>query len=755
MAGSSNAPSGKWTPYQGDEIEALIRYKGFTDQTGNISEPGEKVIGETFRIMEMCGNPTAAANTDTGLVIGYVQSGKTLSFTSVAALAKDNYYRLVIIIAGTSVPLSEQSSERVKKDLRYDDRYDRKWTVIKNASSADDRSTIKLKLDQWNDPAVSNDECSTILLTVMKNSKRLRGLTAMLRQLTLSGVPTLIIDDESDQASLNTRASANANDGIAVNEGEASVIYTRINELRDLFDHHTFLQYTATPQANLFINILDRLSPNFIKLLTPGKGYTGGKAFFIEHPELVRVIPATDIPSNQNVVTEPPATLGYALRIYFLGVAAGEIKNDGNNRSMMVHPSRLTGTQALYMSWIRNIRNSWVRLLESNDDDEKSELILEFKAPYDDLKKSVGEDLPSFSELTTRLLHAMKHTMIKELNASRGKTPSVSWRDFYSHILVGGQAMDRGFTVEGLTVTYMPRSLGTGQVDTTLQRARFFGYKGSYLGYCRVWLDDPTIMAYREIIQHEEDVRQRLLDFDINNKPLNNWERQAVLDSMLNLTRPNIIYNDLYRDYLGNDWFYVKTPHDTPKLIEPNSKIVASFLDAHKKEFKTDEGDILRTEDQRNLVANVSMKICLSDLLNQLKFTLESDSQTYSSIRSLMSGYLINHPNEQCAVYVMTSKITDGEVDQKVRNRRLGKNNTEVQQLFQGRNDKTKYPGGRAIRKENMVSIQIYRLHITDSNGNDIKDSHGNTLFQDVPTIAIWMPRSIGKDLIGQDDNNS
>ncbi len=80
------------------------------------------------------------------------------------------------------------------------------------------------------------------------------------------------------------------------------------------------------------------------------------------------------------------------------------------------------------------------------------------------------------------------------------KTPSIRWNDFYSHILVGGQAMDRGFTVEGLTVTYMPRSLGTGQVDTTLQRARFFGYKGSYLGFCSVWLDQPTLMLLEQLL---------------------------------------------------------------------------------------------------------------------------------------------------------------------------------------------------------------------------------------------------------------
>ena len=72
--------------------------------------------------------------------------------------------------------------------------------------------------------------------------------------------------------------------------------------------------------------------------------------------------------------------------------------------------------------------------------------------------------------------------------------------------------MDRGFTVEGLTVTYMPRSVGVGNADTIQQRARFFGYKQSYLGYCRVYLDEDARDAYIDYVEHEEDMRRRLAE---------------------------------------------------------------------------------------------------------------------------------------------------------------------------------------------------------------------------------------------------
>ena len=108
-------------------------------------------------------------------------------------------------------------------------------------------------------------------------------------------------------------------------------------------------------------------------------------------------------------------------------------------------------------------------------------------------------ELPPFDQLTDfNLIHAIQYTPIIEVNSRRGVTPHINWQDSYSWILVGGQSMDRGFTVEGLTVTYMPRNIGVGNVDTIQQRARFFGYKRSYLGYCRVFLDQVTIDSYND-----------------------------------------------------------------------------------------------------------------------------------------------------------------------------------------------------------------------------------------------------------------
>lgn len=755
-----NNNNAKWKPFVGTEVDKLIKYKGFTDSQDKINNAGEKIIDETHQILEMCGNPNDKSIVETGLVLGYVQSGKTLSFTSLTAMARDNNFQIVIIIAGTSTSLSEQSYKRMLKDLQIDERRDRKWKILKNPENPNHRNSIQDSLEKWQDATLSREKCSTVLITVMKQTHRLQNLINVMRSLDLANVPTLIIDDESDQASLNTRARANAKAGDSVNEGDASTIYRRINNLREVFPHHTLLQYTATPQANLFINMWDRLSPNFIKLLTPGAGYTGGSTFFINNDNLVQQIPNNEIPTNQNQVAQIPESLLSALRIFFLGVVVGEINDDQFNRTMLIHPSRLTADHNDYFNWINDVIGSWTRLLESSDTEEKERIFQEFKISYDDLSLTV-DNLPDFEGLRegNKLLHAIKYTRSMLVNASRGKTPQIPWRESYSWILVGGQAMDRGFTVEGLTVTYMPRSLATGQIDTTLQRARFFGYKGGYIGFCRVWLDSSNISAYIAIIEHEEDVRRRLLDYAENNKHLNDWERQVVKNRMLRLTRPNIIFDGLDRDYFGSEWFSIRAPHDTDRLILENREIISEFISRNLHDFNQDSGHQERTSTQKHLQSELSISEVLEYLLSKLKFTKESDSQTFSSLQGVLASYSIDNPDEECLVYIMSSEKVGDEVLQSVRKRQL-KSNDEVQQYFQGPNPAKKgvergeiYPGDRNIKNTEKLTIQIHRLQLVDEDGNNILDENEKSIYEDVPSITVWIPESIGKDIIRQPEN--
>lgn len=744
-----NDGSRTWNPVIGEEVLHLLRSKGFEKPEGGPSEAGEQLLQDTIGIMQCCCNPQADSYSETGIVIGYVQSGKTLSFTLLTAMARDNDFQIVIVIAGISVNLTKQSTARLSKDLCLDTRHDRKWVLMSNPGP-DDRDMIETSLRQWSDPSFPKDRCKTILITVMKNGSHLRKLAQLFNYMQLEHVPILIIDDEGDQASLNTRASHAASEGVriedVISEGEVSTIYRRLTDLRLLFPLHTFLQYTATPQANLFINIMDRLSPNFIKLLHPGKEYTGGLQFFEDGSKIVVPIPFTDLQVATGSFGEPPETLLKALRLFYLGVTAGEILKDQHNRTMLIHPSRLQEGQNTYFNWVNNITASWLRILGGREEEDKERLLEDFYIDYEDLKQTAGDRFPSFEELTeANLIHAIRYTQIKLVNASRGKTPHIPWRDFYSWILIGGQSMDRGFTVEGLTVTYMPRDLGLANVDTILQRARFFGYKRSYIGYCRVLIPQTTLDAFKAIIEHEEDVRKRLLPFDKESKNLNDWDREVVLNQMLNLTRSNVLYDSVDHDRLGDEWIRIKAPHDTESLIAANWYAIDDFINSHKEQFEDNHGHPKRTEVQSQMVVAIPLQECLKDLLNKLKFTRDSDSATYSSLRGLLQEYLKKDPHEKCFIYLMSAT----DVDKWHTRERSLDNNDQILNLFQGRNPKSGpvvYPGDANIKEDNKVCIQLHKLDIYEKNSK-------HQLYANVPTLALWVPARIGKDIVRQTTN--
>lgn len=729
-----------WTPTVGEETKQLIDYL----KLDSVSE--ERLLKETMSILALCGCPEQPTNSETGLVFGYVQSGKTMSFTTLTALAKDNNYQIIIVIAGISTNLLDQSTKRLENDLRLNERFDRKWLGVKKnpTNSSTDLDDISTVLKEWKNPTFPEDERRTVLITVMKNPRHLQNLIDVLKRLDLRMVPTLIIDDEGDQASLNTNARKIAMLGLTeeeISEQDLSTIYRRITELKELLPHHTFIQYTATPQANLFINILDRLSPNFIKLLTPGDAYTGGAIFFIdENHTLVRQIPHNDIATDEEPLEIPPQSLIYAMQLFFLGVAAGKILKDTNNRSMMIHPSRLQLHQRLYFNWANSIKERFVTTLDMEDDElDKSELIKDFEKAYKDLNRTV-ENLPTFEQLlgnklkTDRLVHAISSTKIEEVNSRQGKTPLINWRDHYAYILVGGQSLDRGFTVEGLTVTYMPRSVGVGTVDTIQQRARFFGYKRKYLGYCRIYLDEPTINAYRHYVDHEEDLRRSLTQNDLANRHLNDWERQAVLERAYQLARKNVFSNEFERFDLSNEWFRISAPHDLANIIDNNRKVSLSFISSIQNLLQEDNGHVKRTNDQKHVVCQISVRQAFDDYLMKLKFTRSSDSERFTALKSLILRYLEEFPNSEATIFLMKK----GEI----RERQLT-NKDEIQQLFQGKNPRTGeviYPGDSKIKDFASLTIQIHNLNLINRETGEV--------FENVYTIAVWIPEEMRKSII-------
>ena len=712
---------GSWQPKEGETLQALkqqVLHSGLTEVEW------ETIKTEAVSVLSKCVNPTAPPRKDTGLVVGYIQSGKTMSFTTVTALARDNGFQMVIVIAGTSLNLRDQSTKRLEDDLDLFTRTSRKWQHFKSDEfQSGDHTKIEAVLTDWQDPEVPEWERQTVLITVMKHHQHLGNLADILARIEMSDVPTLVIDDEADRASLNTK----------VQKGDTSTTYQRILSLRDYLPHHTFLQYTATPQAPLLINLIDILSPNFVKVLSPGTGYKGGKAFFLPTSHQICTIPDSEIPTRDQPLDAPPESLLESMRIFFLGVSAGIILDRSfGYRSMMVHPTHRTIGHTQYFHWVEQIRKHWLEILTLTEDDaDYQDLLEEFRVSYQDLQGSVP-DLPPFEKLLIRLTHAIRRTQVREINAARGKTPSIPWHNAYSHILVGGQAMDRGFTVEGLTVTYMPRGAGLGNADTIQQRARFFGYKEDYFGYCRVFLENRVRDAYRNYVSHEEDVRQRLVEHDKSGMPLDAWKRAFFLDRSLKPTRHDVLDIDYNQGNWGSRWYEPKAPHDSNEAIIANRTVVQNFLETLPFQH---EGRSAKPPEFRHYVArNVQLKDVYEELLVQLRITKFGDSQKFTGACLQISAYLDSHRDALCTVYQMSRGA--------LRKRTLNAKD-EIPALFQGPSPHTgeTYPGDRKIRAPKGVTIQIHNLELIRETGENISN---------VPAVAVWLPKDVSSDWLVQ-----
>lgn len=721
------AGQGNWVPTVGPE--------GLDFLETVVPEPSRVQVREAaVSILSKAAAPNAGAGQETGLVIGYVQSGKTMSFETVAALARDNRFHMVIVVAGTSNPLFEQSTGRLRRDLRLDEAgRERRWIHFANPGDEDATAqAIRDVLDDWRDEGTPEEFKKTVLITVLKNHQRLENLKDLILTLGIQGSPVLIIDDEADKASLNTEIA----------QGQESTTYRCLMELRQALPSHTYLQYTATPQAPLLISIIDSLSPNFVQVLDPGEEYVGGQDFF--GGGLTRVIPPQDVPTNANPLNEPPESLLEALRVFMVGVTAGiqQGRNRGN-RSMLVHPSHRTAQHREYYNWVRDIFEEWKRILNLPDDDaDKQELIEEFREAYDDLEQTVEAGLPSFDELVPSFRFAFRNTRLLEVNAVRGRTPEVDWRSAYGWILVGGQAMDRGFTVEGLTVTYMPRGIGMGNADTVQQRARFFGYKRSYLGFCRVYLEQGTLTAFENYIEHEEDIRGQLSGFQESGRPLNEWKRAFILDLALRPCRNNVIQFDFMRGRFSDDWVAPRVVLSAATVVQANRNVVANFI--RDLEFVDNDGHPDRTDVQRHQeCTDIPLRDAIERLLVPFRITGTTDSQRHTGMLLQLSKALEDNPDEVCTVFRMSPAS---------RRRRGIDENGEVTNLFQGaapvlpleRRGEV-YPGDQAIREDADVTIQIHTLDLSrEENGVQ------REVMRDVPVIAVWVPERLARGWLDQ-----
>ena len=605
------------------------------------NEEVSRIKNSTISILSQCVAPHYEEPTyeqNTGLVLGYIQSGKTMSFTSLIALASDNDYKIVIVLAGTTNILLNQTIDRLEEDLDDENEY-----VIIEEGSLNSLTRIKRIIKNTN-------RQRTIILPILKHYKHIERIYNLFSipelNLLLPKLGVLIIDDEADQASLNGLARRNwknslkkriedINDDDEKNAFEYTTTYNTISNLKKILPNHSYIQYTATPQANLLLGQRDMLRPSWCEVLDPGNKYTGGERFFNNDLDLIYEIDKENVKNQED--PEMPENLRHAFRLFLVESALlgydfkgkHRIKDKVEKTSMMIHADRLIVVNDIYLSWLKAYNKNIIKDL----DDNQEETIEDFKKIFLDVKIKLDNYFSVFPDFN-QVIEKIKDYVIEELTfwfVAGKEDDEVKWKSGSHHVLVGGQKLDRGFTVKNLIVTYMPRTTKSkSNADTIEQRCRFFGYKKDYIEACKVYIPQESINEFEEYVGYEKHLRNYLKNYSIDEFYDND---RLMKFGILNPTSSNKIPGELFRnDFRSFNYFQ---PDFENK--EHNDKITNQFLKSSSKL------GILKPKEPKNHQKDnehILFKTTKDEtirVLNNIKFNSKRDQLTKSQILALLN----------------------------------------------------------------------------------------------------------------------
>ena len=493
-----------------------------------------------------------------GLVIGYVQSGKTANFSALIAKAADSGYKVVIVLSGLHNTLRQQTQRRLQRDLGREPRIGvgtpepgRQWVWMTRPELWGDFNPGSV------DGAVLQGN-EQVILVVKKNKSRLTRLIEWMDGRVPTQVPVLVIDDEADQASINTGDNRSLireiSDLVSYDyDGEEpdpdelspSAINFAVRRLLRLFTRCAYVAYTATPFANALIDPSARHSEAGVDLfpsdfilslpLPPGDQYVGPERLFgrdrlpgdpedadVDGLDVIEIVPDHEVSQlvplpgeGDGFVPSIPPSLNGAL-IDFVLAAAGRMQRtaDGEPCTMLVHTDMRRALQNPLATSIEQrlaeIRQRWMY----SRDDILPDLKLRWNERFRPITRSVDVNLEvQFEDIRyhlDRLLREGIPTLV--LNSDHSDEIDFDADPKMKAVVVGGNKLSRGVTLEGLLVSYYVRD--SPYYDTLMQMGRWFGYRGAYVDLTRLYSPRKIVNWFRDLATAEEELRRHMAVYE-------------------------------------------------------------------------------------------------------------------------------------------------------------------------------------------------------------------------------------------------
>ena len=565
------------------------RYKTYLSRGSFNDRVLSRLDSSTDRVLGLMGNPTKEGAWDRrGLVCGLVQSGKTSHYVGLINKALGSGYKVMIVLTGFTESLRVQTQDRVEKGvLGYSLRMDPKdpkqqisvpvgVDMVKRLNSNVDSVTT---LDNDFKTAIAKNFAisvggTPIVFVVKKNATVLRNLLQWIRNSAakatdgegrpyVRGVPLLLVDDESDVGSIDTKKGAIDDYGEVNPDQDPSTINKQIRKLLSLFDQSTYVGYTATPFANVLIHDLqeagddpkdklmigeDLFPRSFIVSLPTPTDHVGPSMVF-GSPELGEkglpiIRPVTDtqkgeekddywmpvshkkehMPRYLGDDTVPPS-LRDALLSFILVIAARRMRGDADkDNSMLVHVTRFVDVQGRVSEQVEEVLQDIVQRLRNNT--ALGGLHEEMRVLWEDGDKSFTDTTRRISERSGKmfqnpihhwgdvkgeLLEAASSIEVRTINGGAGDVLDYDRHDGGLNVIaIGGDKLARGLTLNGLSVSYFLRC--SRMYDTLMQMGRWFGYRPGYLDLCRLYTTSDLTGWFGHISAATEELRR---EFDV------------------------------------------------------------------------------------------------------------------------------------------------------------------------------------------------------------------------------------------------
>lgn len=537
----------------------LLNIKGYPLDTVN------RLDEITDDIIERIEDPTDRnrAFDRRGLVVGYVQSGKTANYTGVINKAIDSGYRVIIVLSGMHKNLRSQTQMRIDEEVIGRDTSDRAQVKRIGVTTLVNESYINVDTFTTQDDGgdfsrsfaqqvggVQPGSDRPMILIVKKNVSVLGNLIRYFRESldtlgneyvlrvgensVLNNLPLLLIDDEADQASPNTRPPAN-DDG----ELDPTTINRNIRQLLNLFNQKAYIGYTATPFANIFIHHeiehssygRDLFPSSFIVSMEAPSNYFGPvKVFGLNDNERERGLPihisVTDasqsnsefLPLRHRVSHVPdhiPNSMKDAIKSFIISSAIRRLRGQSNkHNTMLIHCTRFNDIQNAIGRYVEEEFNRLRDGLINDDIDIVNEFRFLFDRDYVRISTAMNSEMNSWDQVKENLKPAILKMERRPhiINGSAGDILDYKTHDSIglSVIAIGGDKLSRGLTLDGLTISYFTRA--SSLYDTLMQMGRWFGYRTGFEDLCRIYTTDDLFSWYRHISTAFETLRKEFLE---------------------------------------------------------------------------------------------------------------------------------------------------------------------------------------------------------------------------------------------------